>query len=253
MRWLRLTYLLTFLDTPAESPLPSGATTPRASESDGRQKSGPSSKNGGPAAFKKKPVVVCDSDIEPDDLAPVYLETKAKLFELERGQQDKTRQKNGKTDASEDEEKLAKLRAKIERIEKDVLFDKFAAEQQWKPQKLALEKQLAAARKQKMQEEAEKASQKETDEPVVSSDGDINDEAERIAAEILAQGEDDDDGGLSDLFANLPVTEVDATGKSSTVLNGADGVKITIRDFGKWTGVTPMRALEEACRARYVS
>ncbi|KAJ0167273.1 putative helicase C15C4.05 [Colletotrichum tanaceti] len=230
------------LDTPAESPLPSGATTPRASEPSGRQSGGQRS--------KKKAVVTCDSDIEPDDLVPVFLETKAKLFELQMNQQGKKKQRNGDPTAEEEAGRLAKLRAKIDRIEKDVLFDKFAAEQLWKTQKMVLERDAAAARKQRLQEEAEKKAENKSEEPAASSDGDINDEAERIAAEILAQGEDDDDGGLSDLFANLPVTEVDAAGNSTTVLNGADGVKITIRDFGKWTGVSPMRALEEACRAR---
>nr|XP_036581626.1 helicase associated domain-containing protein [Colletotrichum truncatum]KAF6790069.1 helicase associated domain-containing protein [Colletotrichum truncatum] len=231
------------LDTPAESPLPSGATTPRA---------GSTSKNGSSGAQKKKAVVTCDSDIEPDDLVPVYLESKAKLFELERAQQEKKRQKGSNTGGSEEEDKVARLRAKIDRIEKDVLFDKFPAEQQWKTQKVILEKQFAAAKKQKAQDEAAKEPEKAVEELATSSDGDINDEAARIAAEVLAEA-DDDDGALADLFANLPVTEVDATGKSSTVINGADGVKITIRDFGKWTGVTPMRALEEACRARDAS
>ncbi|KAI3554166.1 helicase associated domain-containing protein [Colletotrichum abscissum] len=234
------------LDTPAESPLPSGATTPVP---DGRQKPGQASKNGN----KKKAVVTCDIDIEPDELVPVYLETKIKLFELEKSQQGKRKQNTNKFEASDGADLQAELRAKIVRIEKDVLFDKFAAEQEWKTKKVVLEKEFAAAKKQQAQEEKEKESPKAVAEASGSSDGDINDEAERIAAEILAQNDDDDDGGLGDLFANLPVTEVDATGKSSTVLNGTDGVKITIRDFGKWTGVSPMRALEEACRARDAS
>jgi ATP-dependent RNA helicase DHX29 len=82
---------------------------------------------------------------------------------------------------------------------------------------------------------------------------DVNDEAARIAAEILAEnGEDsDDDAALADLFASLPVNEVDPlTGKTNTVMNGSDGSKVIIRDFGKWTGVNPVRTLEEACRAR---
>lgn len=194
--------------------------------------------------------MTCDSDIEPDDLVPVYLETKAKLFELERGRQEKKTQKGDRTDGGEDEEKMAKLRAKLDRIDKDVLFDRFPAEQQWKAQKVVLEKQLAAAKKQKAQEEAAKQIEEDAKAPDVPSDGDVNDEAARIAAEVLA--EDDDDDGLADLFANLPVTEVDASGKSSTVVSGANGVRITIRDFGKWIGITPMRALEEACRARQV-
>ncbi|KAF0316525.1 ATP dependent RNA [Colletotrichum asianum] len=243
------------LDTPSESPLPSGATTPRVLEPDSRQKPALASKKGAQVAQKKRVAVTCDSDIEPDDLVPAYLETKAKLFEIERNQQGRKRQKNSKRSGNEDDEKKAKLRAKLDRIEKDVLFDKFPAEQQWKAQKIVLERELAEARKQSAQEKDVKEPGTDTEQPAVSSDGDVNDEATRIAGEILAEGGSDDDGdsALADLFANLPVTEVDATGKSSTVVNGADGVKITIRDFGKWTGVTPMRALEEACRARDAS
>ena len=63
----------------------------------------------------------------------------------------------------------------------------------------------------------------------------------------------DEDESLSDLFASLPVQETDpTTGKTANVINTSDGVKIYIRDFGKWTGVSPMRALEEACRSRLV-
>lgn len=224
--------------------MPSGATTPVP---DGRQKPGQASKNGN----KKKAVVTCDIEIEPDELVPVYLETKIKLFEFEKSQQGKRKQNSNTSEASDGVDLQAELRAMIVRIEKDVLFDKFAAEQEWKTKKVVLEKEFAAAKKQQAQEGKEKEPPKAVAEAAGSSDGDINDEAERIAAEILAQNDDDDDGGLGDLFAKLPVTEVDATGKSSTVLNGTDGVKITIRDFGKWTGVSPMRALEEACRARY--
>ncbi len=89
-----------------------------------------------------------------------------------------------------------------------------------------------------------------------SGTDDINDEAARIAAEILAENEedeDDDDQALADLFSSLPVSEVDPlTGKTNTVMNGPDGSKVVIRDFGKWNGVNPSRTLEEACRAKVV-
>jgi ATP-dependent RNA helicase DHX29 len=68
---------------------------------------------------------------------------------------------------------------------------------------------------------------------------------------MLEEDSSDDDAALADLFASLPVNEVDPiTGKSTTVVNSSNGVKVTIRDFGKWTGVSPTRVLEEACRAR---
>ncbi|KAG7129430.1 putative helicase C15C4.05 like protein [Verticillium longisporum] len=235
--------------TLADSPLTSGASTPGYPEAPFRQTKG---KNGAQAQAQissKKAAITCDSDIEPDDLIPVYIETKSKLFSAERRQQESKRQKPS---VPTDEGVIPRLQAKLERIEKDVLFDRYPAEQQWKAKKMALEKELAATRRQKAQDatsEAIETSPEPTEEPPT---GDVNDEAERMAAEILAEGADDDDGdALAGLFDSLPTNEVDAaTGKTSTVVNGPDGVKVTIRSFGTWTGVSPMRALEEACRAR---
>jgi ATP-dependent RNA helicase DHX29 len=74
-----------------------------------------------------------------------------------------------------------------------------------------------------------------------------------MGMELLEDNESDDDAALADLFASLPVNEVDpVTGKSCTVVNGKDGVKIVISDFGKWPGISPTRVLEEACKARLV-
>ena len=190
--------------------------------------------------------MTCHSDIEPDDLVPQYLTTKAKLLELERG--------HDNTDRSADEEAdhelaVAKLEAKIRKIESDVLFDKFPAEQQWRAQRVELEKKLAAAKKEAQIRVEEPPVKEDTDLEKTSGD-DINDEAERIAAEILAGGGEDDDD-IGGLFASLPQDEVDAaTGETRTVINSADGTKTVIRDFGKFTGVNPRRALEEACRSR---
>lgn len=193
-----------------------------------------------------------DEDIEPDQLLPFYLETKEKLFELQRPRQDAQKAKGpkAKPGASPSDPEEALLLAKIDRVEKDVLFDKFVAEQQWREKRIELEKEYSVKKKQ-AQEVQEKAEAEE--EPAASNDeDDVSKEAERIAAEILAQDSDDDDQALADLFSSLPVNEVDPlTGKSNTVMNGADGSKVVIRDFGKWTGVSPMRALEEACRSRY--
>lgn len=146
----------------------------------------------------------------------------------------------------------AKLVARISRIEQDPLFDKDLAEQKWREDRINLEKEFAAAKKQKAEEEKklqEEAAQKNDE---ADSDDEISKEAARIAAEVLQQDDAEDDQALSDLFASLPTEEVDpATGKTNTVINGTDGIKIYIRDFGKWSGVSPVRALEEACRSRY--
>ena len=206
-------------------------------------------------ASPRKSAITYDEDIEPDQLLPLYLDTRAKLFEIHRPRQDRGRDKTPKArpDASTASAEEALLLAKIDRIEKDVLFDKFVAEQQWRTKNIVMEKEYAAAKKKSEKKEQEPP----VDDTPTDSEGpdDVNREAERIAAEILAENsDDDDDQALADLFSSLPVNEVDPlTGKSSTVMNGADGSKVTIRDFGKWVGVNPMRTLEEACRSRFVT
>lgn len=196
-----------------------------------------------------------NEDIEPDDLLPAYLDAKEKLFAWRRPSQDTARLKAPKQSAigGAENPEVAILLAKIEKIEKDVLFDKYIAEGQWRTRKIVLEKEYAQARKQKLEEEEKEKEATEPSEPVEDDDQDeVSKEAARIAAEVLAQNdESDDDGALADLFASLPTNEVDpTTGKTNTVINGKDGSKVIIRDFGKWTGVSPLRALEEACRAR---
>ncbi|KAI0426326.1 hypothetical protein F5Y09DRAFT_319127 [Xylaria sp. FL1042] len=261
-------------DTPYDSPLPSGANTPRLVETVGTGKHG-SSKNGlqsSRAGTPRKLMVTCDEDFEPEDLIPAYLKTMEKLFWLQRPKQGTKKPagtKNRPTSASRGQSlgsessdlEEAKLLAKIDRIEQDVLFDKPLAEHMWRNRRIELEKEYASnarkaeqemEREQEREKEREKETQKGGLDQVIESDDDDDDiakEAKRMAAEIL-QNDSSEDEAISDLFANLPVQETDATGKTSTVINGANGVKVTIRDFGKWSGVNPTRALEEACRSR---
>ncbi|KAL2162528.1 hypothetical protein VTH06DRAFT_7442 [Thermothelomyces fergusii] len=229
-------------DTPVDSPSRSGTPLEIDPRPGKKGKHGAASRSDQPSP--KRPTVVYDEDIDPDQLLPFYLEAKTRLFAIQRPRQDaaKGRGAKDKPDSRADPEE-ALLLAKIDRVERDVLFDKRVAEEQWREKRIVLEKEYAAAKAEQKKKEAAE------EEAAPDESNDVSAEAERIAAEILA--EESDDQALSDLFASLPVSEVDpATGKASTVMNGADGSKITIRDFGKWTGVAPMRVLEEACRAR---
>ncbi|KAK5659077.1 hypothetical protein OQA88_1166 [Cercophora sp. LCS_1] len=244
-------------DTPLDSPTPSGTTTPKFLEIDpklaSKLKNGALNPRSPRTASPRKQLVTYDEDIEPDQLLPLYLESKAKLFELQRPRQDEPKGKGpkAKPNAAPPSAEEALLLAKIDRVEKDVLFDKYVAEQQWRERRIVLEKEFAAAKKKKEDEDRQKVEAEAEGKPEMNGVDGIEAEAERMAAEILAQNDSDDDQDLADLFSSLPVNEVDPlTGKSSTVMNGADGSKVTIRDFGKWTGVSPMRALEEACRSR---
>lgn len=181
---------------------------------------------------------------------PAYVDAKSKLLELDRlGPVPKGK---SNTLSADDELAIAKLEAKLRKIRNDVLFDEYTAEQQWQAKRVPLEKELAEVKRLAEQEAEEEQPIEKIPSQVeaVEEDGEVNEEAERIAAEILADGNGSDDG-IEGLFDSLPQTEVDpTTGQSQTVINGSDGVKTVIRDFGKWTGVSPRRALDEACRSR---
>jgi ATP-dependent RNA helicase DHX29 len=245
-----------------DSPMASGTNTPRF-ESDIRHIGGLTSvggnltKNGKKREqVKKLTVVDYDSDIDPDDLLPVFLESKAKLFHI---QSSTTKiaplRPNGRNNNQSSpikpaaDSESAKLLRKIKRIEDDVLFDKYLANQQWELRRIHLERDAAARRN--AADIAQESADSQESETLVDSDDEVSREAAKIGAALLEETGSDDDALLADLFASLPVNEVDPlTGKSSTVVNGIDGIKVTIRDFGKWTGVNPARVLEEACRSR---
>jgi len=205
---------------------------------------------------KKAIPVDYDSDIDPDDLLPVYLETQAKLFHLQLPPTKKVPQRPNGRGSNQNppikyvaDSESPKLLRKIKKIEDDILFDRYIAIQQWEVRRVQLERE-AAARRNAAKIPSESADSQEL-ETIVDSDDEVSREAAKIGASLLEEAESDDDATIADLFASLPVNEVDPlTGKSSTVVSGIDGIKVTIRDLGKWTGVSPARVLEEACRSR---
>lgn len=192
------------------------------------------------------------------------MKAKTSLFDLERPLQDAKKggkKKKGKpadtpTLTEDQEMEMAKLQARVERIEKDVLFDRPLAEHEWRAKKVELEKDFIA-KKQQAAKPREPAAEPPAEQPDAAEDASAEDnddvtlEAQRMTAELLAQDDEEDDEALGDLFGNLPVIEVDkATGESSTVVNNSDGTRVTIRDFEKSAGMSPLRVLEEACRSR---
>ncbi|KAK5990962.1 putative helicase C15C4.05 [Cladobotryum mycophilum] len=234
-------------ETPNDTPVPSRSTTPKPGDLHNNRKGKSEIPNQHPTKSttkSKKIAVIYDSDIEPEDLIPQYIATKTRLLELGRIQATKT---SGQLEDLDDGMEMAKLEAKMKQIESDVLFDKFDAEQRWKKERVVVEKQLAATRKD-VKSASGNPPQDEVSPEVLQGD-DINSEAERIAAGILAENDEDDD--ITGLFDALPQNETDpVTGNSQTVINSSSGTKVVIRDFGKWTGVSPRRVLEEACRSR---
>jgi ATP-dependent RNA helicase DHX29 len=264
-----------FLETPNGSPLASGTNTPRRIELDTRhidksvRGKGTDLPIGGTKtvtinpepATKVSAMINYDSDIDPDELLPVYLETKAKIFHLQalktkassagakrmRGQE--ALKSITVTEQLPMDPEIAKLQRKLKKIEGDILFDQYIADRQWEKQRIQLERDAAAERRATAIGPPERLPH--LTEVLDSLGREVARETSRITAEVLEENSSDDDTAIADLFASLPVTEVDpVNGKSSVVINSSNGTKVTIRDFGKSTGISPKRVLEEACRAR---
>jgi ATP-dependent RNA helicase DHX29 len=198
-----------------------------------------------------KPVIICDSDIEPESLIDEWIKSKVHVLRLQHekscslpilgsGVSDK--------DDAQPNLELALHEARLYKIENDVLFDSSVAEQEWKPHRLRLEKELGQARKK---------SQEQEQEGLLSSTGakktQDSFDSGQLANDGLVDNDDVDDGfaNLNGLFDMLPVSDVDAaTGKTITTLNVTGGQTVIIRTFGQWSGISPMRVLEEACRSR---
>jgi ATP-dependent RNA helicase DHX29 len=127
-----------------------------------------------------------------------------------------------------DDPQASKLQRKISAIENDVLFDRKEAEYFWKEKLDELRKEAAIFRRadteKELVEKKEPEPEPDTTPPLEDGDGDL----------------------LGDMFQDdEPTLEL---GVITEELNKAS---ITIRDFGKWTGLSPRRVLEEACKARY--
>lgn len=189
-----------------------------------------------------------DSDLEPDELLQAWLKTKKKLYELSPATDDSPSKKGkGARKSDKSAPSLPKSKAeqllekKLAKIESDVLFDQRDAEAYWSSIKIDLVREAAERRKLQLQHTSEATATKAAPES-----NDVNDEAEKIAQELLKESADDEgDFSLGGMFDSLPGVE-----QSGKVGEEGQSANLVTRDFGKVTGVGPKRVLEEACKAR---
>lgn len=213
--------------------------------------------------IKKLLLADSDSDIEPEDLLSAYIDCQVQLYHIKSQPRPSRRlgrvydEHNAVSESSNTAaDPMSKLERRLARIEADVLFDKYAAQNLWQERRTQLEKArieaLKDAQAQKQTTEG-KASDSDRQEPETSidSEDDLATQARNISASLL---EAEDEMDLEGLFANLPTNEVDTiTGQSRAVIKDQAGVQIVIRDFGKWTGTNPTRVLEEVCKSRLIN
>lgn len=192
---------------------------------------------------KDETVSDLDSDIEPDEIIPTYLEIKGRLFELDADAVDTKPRKGGKGAKGRNPLKpiaespaVRKLRSQLQQLESDALFDQDQADALWPAKRNQIAQAKAAA----------KASQASEPKPVPLEESKSALPPQEI--EPVDGDNDDDIGGIGDMFtapSDEPIAE--ASNADEAMSN------VVLRDFGKQIGMSPRRILEEAVRARSVT
>ncbi|GIJ98894.1 hypothetical protein Aspvir_001016 [Aspergillus viridinutans] len=183
-----------------------------------------------------------DSSLDPDTLLPKFLELQTKLYDLrpELFDQPKKGKKSSReqANATTEDHQVARLQRKLASIENDVLFDRDEAEYRWREKLDDLRREAAFSRR-VARDEGNCAPV----EPEVRKPDETSTEAESSAGLM------DDGGDTADLLGDMFETEepILETGIITAELKKAS---ITMRDFGKWTGLSPRRVLEETCKSR---
>ncbi|KAI8939054.1 hypothetical protein NX059_004892 [Plenodomus lindquistii] len=189
-----------------------------------------------------------DSDLELDELIPTYLNIKAKLYEIDPRLVETTRKptRGGKSKKAEPAPSQSpttrKLLSQLQQLRSDALFDESEAEVRWPSKRNEVAQNQAAAR---LRLESRPASPK--GEQVVQAE-DLGSKVTPDAAPIEANKSDidDDDVLLGDMFSAVSDAPV-AQPESSENQSSGD---IVLRDFGKVSGLSPRKVLEEAIRSR---
>jgi ATP-dependent RNA helicase DHX29 len=200
-----------------------------------------------PAQLQDVAVSDLESDLEPDELVPMYLKIKSKLFEvdpdvLETKLRKATKGRIPKEAGSENAPTVRKLLSQLQRLESDPFFDRDQAETQWPSKRNELAQAKAATKIPTGLGSLSQAARVEF--PTVANDS--------LSAHQYdspdAHSEDEETDLLGEMFAAVP----DPSPTASTSRDAASE-KTTLRDFGKQSGLSPRRLLEEAIRGRLVA
>ena len=206
-----------------------------------------------------------DSDMDPDEIVSTYLRTKVRLFDRnpdlvvettatkgnKKSKKQQTRPPTSSASTAQPTPGEAKLQQRLKKIESDALFDQYSADVKWLEQRNQLLQERNERRKLRLDEERKVSAPPTSspDEPTEASTTDkVMAEAEADAQKLLDEIDDDDDAGWGAMFGE----PTESTSEDNKLPDGTDAPKtsVTIRNFGKITGISPRRVFEEACRSR---
>ena len=198
-----------------------------------------------------------DSDLEPHQQISRYLSLQSQLYAVDPALVNPTQKRpkraaagirniNGSENVIMDR-KVARLIAKLDKINSDILFDREQAEMKWAQHWTQLAKERS---------ERERLGIRISSEKGHHGKGQQNSEAIASPSNVPESISNELDAGdmLGEFFSNLPNSTTDSiAGISNMKSTNADGLTVIIRSFGKWNGISPRRVFEEACRARQVA
>tara|TARA_R110002003_G_scaffold2027_6_gene23919 strand:+ start:40265 stop:40927 length:663 start_codon:yes stop_codon:yes gene_type:complete len=190
-----------------------------------------------------------DSDLELDDLIPTYLKIKGKLYDIDPSLVDSAARKNPRgtkgnkacASGATQSPPVRKLFSQLQQITSDALFDEYEAEAQWP----AKRNQIAQ----------EKAAKRQEQEPAADGEKQRRGGAAPIAPAVHnpnpsppaePAGSEDEGDILGGMFTAIP----DGPELPQPFATSGSSDSISLRDFGKSSGLTPRRLLEETVRSR---
>lgn len=134
----------------------------------------------------------------------------------------------------------------MQKLTSDTLFDEDEAEAQWPARRNQIAQNQAEKRKQNVIQTQVPQGQKNDSsiQPAKSTET----ETPRATDSPNATEDEEDTDLLGEMFSAVP----DPSPALEATSNGADPVHTAIRDFGKASGMSPRKVLDEFVRSRYV-
>ncbi|KAF1916305.1 ATP-dependent RNA helicase A [Ampelomyces quisqualis] len=192
-----------------------------------------------------------DSDLELDELIPTYLTIRGKLYEIDpslveptsRKQTKGTKSKKSLPNQPAQNPAVRKLLSQLHQITSDALFDERDAESLWPAKRNQIAQDRATKRR---EQETPFGNSDHNEEPAAPIEKVVLNPIPSMPIVDSAEVEEEEADMLGGMFTAVPddVAPQQVDDKNATSEN------VTLRDFGKSSGLTPRRLLEEAVRSR---